>query len=282
MTTADTRPVYHVRHDLQPALTEELLVLLWDKSPCRPAQVQQTAVERGYRLAERSFDQLIASLGNLGLVEHRAGGLTLSSLGQVVARVAKYQPHLLPDVVHFTYYTLYDAAARSPRFSWAYRVVCDHLWAGRQGTIDSHGLIALVHERAQQEFADYDTYGVSFSANSVTGIVNWLEALDPPCATREGTTRTFARRAHCSVELLRLALDYAHRAHGTPGSALLPLTGESRRMIAQLCLLDEECLDEAIADTAEACGLIVRRTDRTMWVHLDGGMADIPFAAWYP
>ena len=106
MKTSTNRPFYHVRHDLQPKLTEELLILLADKAPCHLGLIQQAAAERGYRLANRSPEQLLASLGNLQIIARREQGeISLTDLGKFIARTAKYNPNLLPDIIHFTYYT---------------------------------------------------------------------------------------------------------------------------------------------------------------------------------
>ena len=120
MKILSTRPFYHVRHDLQPKLTEELLVLLWDKSPCTVDVLQKATQERGYLLAHRSPDQLLASLGNLRIVGHRERSeIYLTDLGRLISHTAKYNPSLIPELIHFTYYTIYDESKPSSRFSWA-------------------------------------------------------------------------------------------------------------------------------------------------------------------
>jgi hypothetical protein len=129
MKTSTIRPFYHVRHDLQPKLTEELLILLWDKSPCSADTLLKAATARGYLLAKRSPDQLLASLGNLRIIDHREhGAIYISYLGKLISRVAKYNPNLLPELIHFTYFITYNESDPASRFSWAYRLVCEHLW----------------------------------------------------------------------------------------------------------------------------------------------------------
>ena len=120
MKPLSNKPIYHVRHDLQPSLTLELLVLLWDKQPCRSELLHKVAQERGYRLAERTPAQLITSLGNLGMIDRENNGdLNLSKLGKLVACTAKQNPNLAAELIHFTYYTLYDGTNPALRFSWA-------------------------------------------------------------------------------------------------------------------------------------------------------------------
>lgn len=283
MKTPSPRPLYHVRHDLQPRLAEELLVLLWDKSPCRVDVLQQAAVERGYRLAHRSPDQLLASLGNLRIIGHRERGeIYLSDLGRLIAHTAKYQPILLPDFIHFTYSIIYDENDPSSRFSWAYRLVCEHLWRSRDTIITVHHLVTFVQEQAQQTFPDYDAYGISFSQNSVMGIVNWLEALNPTCIVQTQTgNRAFTRRESCSCELLLLALEFTRMQLGDPTGVQLKLTSDVRQSVARLCLVEEECLDELFQTTAEAFGLILRQTERGNWISLLGDRAPFQLRTWF-
>ena len=283
MKTPTTRPFYHVRHDLQPKLTEELLVLLWDKSPCRVDVLQKAATERGYRLANRTPDQLLASLGNLGIIGHREyGEIYLSDLGRLIARTAKYNPSLIPELIHFTYYTLYGESNHSSRFSWAYRLVCEQLWRSRSSLIDVHRLVTLVQEQAQQTFQDYEEHGISFSQNSVTGITNWLEALNPPCVTQTPSgNRAFSRRAFCPSELLLLALEYVRVKTGNSLGAQLQLSNEVRQALACLCLVEEESLDELLQATSNAFGLIFRQTERGTWISLLGDQSPLTLSAWF-
>ena len=281
MKTSTNRPFYHVRHDLQPNLTEELLILLWDKAPCRLEAIQQGAAERGYYLANRSPDQLLASLGNLRIIGHREhGDIYLSDLGKLIARVAKYNPSLLPELIHFTYYTAYDESNPSSRFSWSYRLVCDHFWRNQHLTINVHNLVTLVQEQAQQIFQDY---GISFSQNSVAGIINWLEVLEPPCIVQTSSnSREFSLRLLCPSELVLLAIEYAKAQGSHPLAAQLRLSKENRELIARLCLVEEGELDDLFQIVADAYGLTLRNTERGSWISTLGDRSPLPLDAWFP
>ncbi len=283
MKTSTIRPFYHVRHDLQPKQTEELLILLWDKSPCSADALLKAATARGYLLAKRSPDQLLASLGNLRIIDHRGhGAIYISNLGKLISRVAKYNPSLLPELIHFTYYIIYNERDPASRFSWAYRLVCEHLWEARSSLINVHALVNLVQEEAQRTFQDSQDFGVSFSQNSVAGVINWLEALEPPCITELASgSRVFNRRSFCPTELVLLALEYMRAKTGTTRISQLQLSNEVRQAIALLCLVDEEALDELFQIVANAFGLILRQTERGNWISLLGDQSPLPLNAWF-
>lgn len=282
MNSTSSRPLYHVRHDLQPHLAEELLILLWDKSPCRVEALLQAAMDRGYRLASRSPDQLLASLGNLRIIGRKERGeIHLTDLGKLIARIAKYSPNLMADLIHFTYYVLYDENDPTSRFSWAYQLVCNHLWQSRSISISTHHLVTLVQEEAQKTFADYDKYGASFSQNSIAGIINWLEALNPSCIAQTSPgDRIFTRREYCSSELVLLALEYTRAKNNNPLGIQLRLSNDVRQAVAHICLVEEECLDDLFQSTAEAFDLILRQTERGNWISLLGDRSPFSLKVW--
>ena len=145
-------------------------------------------------------------------------------------------------------------------------------------SISPHSLVTLIQEKAQQLFLDY---GVSFSQNSVGGIINWLEALDPPCIIQTSpNTRMFARRSFCPSELLLLALEYTKMEEGNQQTSLLQLSDETLKIVARLCLMEVEALDEMLQVVAEAFGLILRRTERGCWISLLGQRSPLPLGVW--
>jgi hypothetical protein len=283
--TTLSKPVYHVRHDLQPELTLELLLLLEAKSPCRAADLGQFAQTRGYRLATRSIDQLLSSLSNLRIVARNTlTELTVTPRGQLMAAYTRQSPELLAELLHFTYYTLYDLASEptpSLRFSWAYRQVCDFLWDQGNQQVKPDQLVTLVQERAQITFGDVEEYGVSFSRDSVTGILQWLEALDPSCLRFNAEEkRIFARRSVCPLDTLLLALQYLAHVPTLPPALQLQLTAPVRQAVSRLCLIDPESLDDLLPDLAQSLGLVYRQTERGQWLSLLGERSPLPLTIW--
>lgn len=280
-----SKPVYHVRHDLQPSLTLELLLLLEAKSPCRTGDLVQFAQARGYRIANRSFDQLVSSLSNLKIVARNTmAEIKLTPCGQLIAACTKQRPELLAELLHFTYYSLYDLASEpvpALRFSWAYREVCNFLWEQSNHFVKADQLVTLVQERAQVTFGDVEEFGVSFSRDSVTGILQWLEALDPPCLRfNADEKRNFARRLLCPLDTLLLALQYLAYKPAQPLALQLQLTAPVRQAVASLCLIEPESLDDLLSDLAQSFGLAYRQTERGQWISLPGERSPLPLTLW--
>jgi hypothetical protein len=264
---------FHVRHDLQPELTRELLLLL-SKLPegQTQAQLRTAAQARGYKLSERKdYNKLLRSLAELKLLTSAHEPLTLSNTGRIAATVADFYPHLLPDFVHFLYYALWDTAP-SMYFSWSYRTVCDILWQTAPGTVNRSYLVSLVLQEAEQRFC---VQGISFSASSVAGILNWLAALNPLCLTTQDRQQIFNRRSYCSVELFALTLNHIYQIN-RGGDSFIPLSPSLRQNICRLCLISLEAFDEML-DQAEThfSKLQIRRERGERFSMLDFSWADI-------
>jgi hypothetical protein len=185
--------------------------------------------------------------------------------------MAAFYTHLLPEFVHFLYYSSWDLD-QDKRFSWSYRTVCNTLWSTSPCTIDRDYLVNLVTQEAIEAFSLKD---ISFSTSSVAGILNWLVALQPPCITSQGRERMFLRRSHCSVELFALALGHVYQLE-RDGNVFLTLTTQLRERICQICLVDPEVIDEMF-DQTETCfpKLQIRRERGERFAMLDFSWTDI-------
>lgn len=237
---------FHVRHDLQPELAQELLLLLHNLPVGQTkAQLQEAVQSRGYKLSERKdYGKLLQSLAELSILTSSREPVRLSDTGQIIAAMTAYYPYLLPDFIHFIYYTTWDNDPYQ-RFSWSYKIVCDGLWDASLGTIDRSYLVSLVLQEAEQQF---NLRGISFSVSSVAGILNWLAALQPSCITKQEQQQLFNRRSYCSVELFALALNHIYRAEQAE-MPFVPLSPLLRERICRICLIMPEAFDEMLDQT---------------------------------
>lgn len=257
---------FHVRHDLQPALTAELLRLLLVAPVGRTEpELHEMAVELGYKLRARSdYRKLLQSLTELDIIttEHRT--FTLTQMGRTIANLVSYQYELLPEFIHFLYYTAFDYSAQK-RFSWSYRVICQTLWQGSPYNIIPDRLVNIVTQAAVHEF---DAEAISFSSQSVSGVLNWLLAMTPPCMIRRDKTLTFERRIYCPIETFMLALNHVYQQQEPEAYQSVALSPELKAEICQICLLSIESFSEML-DQAESCfsQLQVRR-ERGERIHI--------------
>ena len=269
-----TKPTgFHVRHDLQPSLTHEVLLLL-KALPSNPTkgQLRQTAQAKGYKLGERKeYNKLLQSLTDLGILISHKEPIALTEIGSIVATVTAYYPHLLPEVIHFLYYTIWDKD-QNQRFSWSYRIVCDLLWRNSPCTIDRDYLVNKVTQEALQLF---QINGVSFSTSSIAGILNWLAELQPPTLVRQDKQHLFVRRSYCSVELFVLTLHHIYRLEKKVNTFIL-LTPQLRERICQICLISPEAFDELLEQTASCFSkLQIRRERGERFALVDFSLTDL-------
>lgn len=243
-----SRPTsFHVRHDLTPTYTHELLSLLLAMPVgCTQQELQGAAHFNGYQVRLRKdYYKLLRSLVELDVLIEEGNRYRLTQPGQVIARIALYERDLLPDFIHFLYYTGFDLDS-SKRFSWSYRQVCDSLWNTAPSSIHRDRLVNLITREATLSF---DTNGISFSTSSVAGILNWLTELSPPCIIKQDSGQKFTRREFCSVELFALALDHTFKSLRQPEVHSIPLSSEVRETICRICLIVPEAFPEMLYQT---------------------------------
>jgi len=240
---------FHVRHDLLPSHTHEIITLLRAiNGNGTREEVQQVAEQQGFTIRNRKdWSKPLKSLEELGILAEDKRHLGLTHTGKSIATLTTFQPDLLPDFVHFLYYTICDDDT-GKRFSWSYRLICDSLWNSAPCIINRDKLVSLVTAQALETF---HVNGISFSTNSVYGVLNWLSALTPACIVVQEDEQRFVRRSYCSVELFLLSLHHILRRNAEPDTWFLPITPEFRREVCRVCLIAPEAFSDML-DQVEA------------------------------
>lgn len=251
---------FHVRHDFQPDLARELLLLLRAASTeIDEGWLHSAAEERGYRLRQRKeYSKLLSSLADLDLLLRDKENLRLTRAGQVLADVVRLQPETLAEYIHFLYYTAYSAD-QTKRFSWSYRLVCETLWENAPAQINRDRLVGMVSQLAAETF---ETDTVSFSVSSVGGILSWLEQLTPAVFTEREDVRYFTRRPYCPIETFFLAINHWYDQLRNRETVYVPLTDDFRLAVCRLCLLMPEAFDEMLVQTEAAFSVLQVRRER--------------------
>lgn len=251
MTTPNS---FHVRHDLQPQFTYELLALLYSLPMGQSEEsLRQQAESQGFSLRLRKdYSKIISSLDDLDLVERTNKAILLTPTGRIVAELGIYQRSLLPELIHFLYMTAYDTNTLL-RWSWSYRQVCHSLWMSAPCPLKSDKLVNIVSQLASSEFEEES---ISFSTQSVMGITNWLSALRPSCLDAQ---KVFSRRLTCPIELFALALHHIYDQR-RQGAVSILITPDLRESVCRICLITPEVFSELL-EQAEAVfdGINIRR-----------------------
>ncbi len=248
---------FHVRHDLQPNFAYELLILLQSTPEGQTEEEIQIAAQvQGYALRQRtSYGKLINSLEELGVIEKAHKVLRLTDQGRIISEVSLFQRQLLGELIHFLYYTLFTSD-KNLRFSWSYRTVCDHLWMTAPSTVNRDRLVNIVVQNAADQFGETS---ISFSTQSVMGILYWVGSLYPACLDAQG--RVFSRRLYCPLETFLLALHHVYQQFSEDGMSVL-LTPEMRQEVCQICLIVPEAFQEMLEQTQASFECIKVRRER--------------------
>lgn len=240
------RLMLHVRHNARPALIREVLQILNGCDSLDLDDILETGRQRGYQVGTtvRSKQSLkenpVQTAKDLGLI---AGDVpSLTDLGQQMVELLHHKPSAFNEVMHALHYTLWTPARATEHcFSWSYRTTCDWLWESGSAAIDRGQLVSEVSELAMERFS---TNRVSFSKDSVRGVLQWLAELEPPVLDREN--RTFARRTFCPPETLALAVDYLYQVEGADYQTNLLMDPGKQETICKVCLLEPTAFDTVL------------------------------------
>ena len=240
------RLMFHVRHNARPALIREVLQILDGCDSPTVDDILDIGRQRGYQVgtAMRSKQSLkenpIQTARDLGLIVDDV--LSLTDLGQQMVGLLRYKPGVFNEVMHALHYTLWTPARSTEHcFSWSYRTTCDWLWESGSATIDRGQLVSKVAEMAMERFS---TNRVSFSKDSVRGVLQWLAELELPVLDR--TNKTFTRRTFCPPETFALAVDHLYRVEGADYQTNLLLDPDKQETICKVCLLEPTAFDTVL------------------------------------
>lgn len=256
---------FHVRHDFQPNFVYELLMILQAVPDGQTEEDLQLAAQvQGYTLRQRTgYGKLINSLVELGIIEKAYKLFRLTDKGRIISEVSLFQRQLLPEIIHFLYYTSF-ASDESLRFSWSYRNVCNHLWMTAPCTVNRDRLVNIVIQNAADQFGETS---ISFSTQSVMGILHWVGSLYPACLDAPG--RMFSRRLSCPLETFLLAVHHVYQRFGDDGTSVL-LTPEMRQEVCQICLMVPEAFQEMLEQAETSFDCIKVRRERGERLAING------------
>jgi len=230
---------FHIQHNTTP----ELLGLVLEK--CHDGHSSTEDLARGLAVSVGTVQHVIPFVRQIGLLKEDKFSLT--DEGRAYYHLARLSPTTLAEAMHHLLYTLhhFDSAKR---FSWAYARVVDALWTTSERSLDSETmaeLVWMVVEDATRTF-DVTVEQIAFSRNSVRGVLNWLQALDPPTVTKEGKRLTFRRRFFCPVLTFLWTVDFLYRVSNAAYGVRMFLTAERIEALCRVCVLDPSGLENVL------------------------------------
>jgi hypothetical protein len=238
--------MFHVRHNARPTLVREVLEILSDKDDPTLGEVLQIGIQKGYQVgtALRSEQSLkenpIQVARELGLIKYDR--LALTVLGTDLVRLLHCKANVFGEILHAFFYSRWTPSReKDDCFSWSYRTTCDVLWNMGSCAIERGSLVSKVSDLAMERFR---TDRVSFSKDSVRGVLQWLGELQFPVLSDARTV--FARRQFCPPETFILALDYVYRCGGVDYQSNLLLDAEKQEAVCKFCLLEPTAFETSL------------------------------------
>lgn len=260
--------MFHVRHNAKPDLVREVIQILGREGLESIESFLEGGKQRGFQigttiLSKQSIkENSIQSARDLGLVE--ASSLCLSQLGLDMLTLLEYKPAVFNELMHLFHYFLWTPIKEADNcFSWSYKTTCDMLWENEHQQINRAQLVSDVCELAIGQFK---TNQVSFSKDSVRGVLQWLNELEPPVLD-EGA-KTFMRRRFCPPEAIAYSVDRLYQAENIEYQTNLLIDGEKREMICRSCLLDPTAFDTILDWATGQYDFLQKRTGGGWGTHI--------------
>jgi hypothetical protein len=255
-----TQLMFHVRHNAKPTLVREVLEILDENNTQSLDEILNIGRLRGCQIgttvqSTQSLKENPIQTGrDLGLIS--SNNLSLTDLGRQMTQLFRYKPNAFNEVMHLLFYTLWNSNISAENcFSWSYRKTCDQLWENASHKIERGLLVTYVSETAMVQFA---TQKVSFSKDSVRGVLQWLAELEPHVL--DGEKKSFTRRTFCPPEAFVLAVDYLYRTEGADYQTNLILDPKKQETICKVCLLEPAAFDSVLEWTVGQYNFIQRGT----------------------
>ena len=238
--------MFHVRHNARPNLVKEVLEILAGNEELSLDNILSIGARREYQIgtviqSEQSLKENPVQMArDLGLIEDKR--LILTSLGKDIISLLHYKPSSWGEIMHILFYTRWTPFSETENcFSWSYRTLCDILWEAGSVTIDRGHLVSLISELAMERF---NTTQVSFSKDSVRGVLQWLQELQLAVLDRD--SKVFNRRTFCPPESFILAVNYLYRSKEIDYQTNLLLDDEKQEIICKLCLLETTAFEATL------------------------------------
>ena len=219
-------------------------------------QMVRTALENGYEVTDTANYEISQLLHEWKLADKQDRVLTPE--GEAFYSLWETKRSVAVDFLHGRQYGLWTQNQPDQNIaSWAYKNICDYLWARQTLPDRDRDLVAYINDlRASDEVVIPRDIGSAFSNKSINDAYDWLMPLDPPVlvAGEAGGNSfkgaTFTRRAFCSPALFVMGLGYIVRESNTEFGDLVKIDDTRKHAACCFSLIDETgfdlMLDEAL------------------------------------
>ncbi|MDX2239255.1 MAG: hypothetical protein NW224_01115 [Leptolyngbyaceae cyanobacterium bins.302] len=177
---------------------------------------------------------------------------TLTDLGWVAAKIHQENPAILSEFFHSLIYNLHYQEP-DKRFSWVYSTVVQQLWQRKEvvlSVMEKNSLVSQVIEAATEKF-DLPSDEIAFSSNSITGVLNWLRALEPSVVDGGSKAEHFNLRYFCAAPAIVKAVDNIYQQGDRTYGVKIFLRENVQDALCQMLLLDPSGLP-GVLDNAKA------------------------------
>lgn len=244
---------FHI-DDSGPEDIYEYLDTLEAHSPKSSNELADAAADLGHGISQKERIFAGNTLVRMGVVDPE-DKFTFTELGNQLVDIMYSDPEIFNNLLHYLFYTAYDRYPdRHVYASYTYKMLTNYLYDNGPFTSFTKGdIIGDVSAEAEADSnlnLSKTSSGVSMSTKTFNNFWQFLEALKPTVQP-EPEVAGFERRSFCPPGLFVLAVNYAYNQTDSEFGSLLQATDKIETIIKQVCLLNDDGLNEVI-DFAES------------------------------
>ena len=231
------RVEFHVDHNVKPKHIEEILFFFRNGIFLNKRDLMSELNRIGHNIHPRHLSKNLSILRYFGILKFENDSFTITKIGLSIQRQLNFNKDIFYDLMHYLYYTTWDFSNQNTiYFSWSYKNICNLLWESKSSKVNrkrlAGELLILAHEK-------FGSKAISISHEAITGVFNWVKALNPPFIEDTKINKLGNGKKHCSLELFVLAIDYLYHLLDLNYKTPILVDDFKKELICKLCLLKE-------------------------------------------
>jgi hypothetical protein len=219
-----------------------------DQYPDQQEQLKEDIADQ-FDLKISTLNRTIIFLKNIRILKNQKKQNSLTTAGKIAATIQQKDSRFLGEFIHIAIYCLFQKD-KNHKMAWVYQAVVNQLWLRQNVNLstDKKDIINSIASQASLTFKIPEEE-FSFSNSSLSGLLKWVQSLDPPVIENKGSKSHFRCRYFCQAPVFIKAIDWLYEIEERNYGVKLFLRDDIKDKLCQLLLLHPDGLENVIGNT---------------------------------
>jgi hypothetical protein len=193
-----------------------------------------------------TLNRTLIFLKNIGIIEEHKKYYVLKTSGQTAAAIQQKNETFLGEFLHSVIYQQFHVDHKHT-MSWVYQAVINQLWI-RQTVNISANKKDIINQIASQASSIFQIpeQDVAFSGSSLSGLLKWIQSLDPPVINIKNGKDYFQCRYFCKAPVFIKAVDWLYNIEQRNYGVKLFLRDDTKEKLCQILVLHPDGLENTL------------------------------------